>query len=72
MYILSLHLGHDGAYSITKDNELIEHCQIDRFTKQKMQSYITGSLLYYLSSLNIRFDKILITDLIYADNSIDK
>ena len=24
MYILSLHLGHDGAYSITKDNELIE------------------------------------------------
>jgi len=72
MYILSLHLGHDGAYSITKDNELIEHCQIDRFTKQKMQSYITGSLLYYLSSLNIHFDKILITDLIYADNSIDK
>ena len=72
MYILSIHLGHDGAYSITKDNELIEHCQIDRFTKQKMQAYITGSLLYHLSSLNIRFDKILFTDLEYADNSIDK
>jgi predicted NodU family carbamoyl transferase len=72
MYILSLHLGHDGAYTIIKDNQIIEHCQVDRFTKQKMQSYITGSLLYHLSSLDIKFDIVLLTDLIYADYSLDR
>jgi predicted NodU family carbamoyl transferase len=72
MYILSLHLGHDGAYTITKDNYLIEHCQVDRFTKQKTRSYITGSLFYHLSSLNIKFDIILLTDLVYEDYSLDR
>ena len=72
MYILSLHLGHDGAYTITKDNYLIEHCQVDRFTKQKTRSYITGSLFYHLSSLNIKFDIILLTDLVSEDYSLDR
>jgi len=72
MYILSLHLGHDGAFSISKDNDLLTHCQLDRFSRYKNHHSVSSEVFFYLHSLNIKFDVILITDLYYADNSIDK
>jgi len=58
MYILSIHIGHDGAFSIAKDNELLVHCQLDRLNRQKCLSVMGSNFFYYLSSLNIKFDKI--------------
>jgi len=63
MYILSIHIGHDGAFSIAKDNELLVHCQLDRLSRQKCLPIMDSNFFYYLSSLDIKFDKILITDL---------
>ena len=63
MYIFSTHIGHDGAFSIAKDNELLVHCQFDRFNRQKGQETTCSNFFYYLSSLNIKFDIVLITDL---------
>ena len=69
MYILSFHFGHDGAFSIAKNNKLLIHCQLDRFSRKKTEPVICSNLLYYLNSLNIKFDKILITDLsLYEKN----
>ena len=72
MYILSIHLGHDGAFSISKDKKLLVHCQLDRFNRMKHSTDFSGSFLYYLHSLKIKFDKILLTDLSDFENSIDK
>jgi|TARA_R100000081_G_C4805255_1_gene167033 predicted NodU family carbamoyl transferase len=72
MYILSIHLGHDGAFSISKNKELLVHCQLDRFNRIKHSPDFSGSFLYYLHSLKIKFDKILLTDLYDFENSIDK
>tara|TARA_R110000772_G_scaffold265819_1_gene387590 strand:- start:354 stop:1787 length:1434 start_codon:yes stop_codon:yes gene_type:complete len=72
MYILSIHLGHDGAFSISKDKKLLVHCQLDRFNRVKSMANFSRNFLYYLHSLKIKFDKVLLTDLSDFENSIDK
>tara|TARA_R100001086_G_scaffold68212_2_gene32218 strand:- start:589 stop:2010 length:1422 start_codon:yes stop_codon:yes gene_type:complete len=72
MHILSIYFGHDGAFSIAKDNNLIMHCQLDRFNRVKHSCELPGHVLIYLQSLNIIFDFILLIDLNEGDNSIDE
>jgi predicted NodU family carbamoyl transferase len=72
MQILSIHLGHDGAFSISKDSELLVHCQLDRFTRLKTTGFLTADFYHYLSYLNMKFDFILLTNLNYHNNYIDK
>jgi len=69
MYILSVHIGHDGAFSISKDNQLLIHCQLDRLNRQKGLSSMGSNFFYYLDSLNIVFDKVLVTDLNFKNSS---
>jgi len=71
MHILSLHFGHDGAFSISKGNKLLQHCQLDRFNRIKHQSHLSGNLLYYLRSLNIKFSFVLLNDLNNGYETID-
>lgn len=68
MYILSIHFGHDGAFSISKNNELLVHCQLDRFNRIKHSWELSNSVLIYLQSLKIVFNFVLYTDLEEKDS----
>lgn len=62
MNILSLHASHDGAISISSNNKLIVHTQLERFNKHKGFSNPDTSLIQKIKSLNLNFDKVIITD----------
>ena len=72
MYILSIHFGHDGAFSISKNNELLMHCQLDRFNRVKHSCKLSNSVLIYFQSLKIIFNFVIFTDLQEKDNVQDE
>ena len=72
MHILSIHFGHDGAFSISKNNKLLMHCQLDRFNRIKHHSKLSNSLLIYLQSLKIVFNFVIFVDLLDEDNNKDE
>tara|TARA_R110000782_G_scaffold28225_1_gene71009 strand:+ start:70 stop:1692 length:1623 start_codon:yes stop_codon:yes gene_type:complete len=61
MNILSIHTSHDGAISIARDNELIVHCEISRFSKFKRLPIPSYNLFKAIASLNLVFDVVLLS-----------
>lgn len=70
MNILAIHLGHDGAVSIVKDNQLIVHQQIDRFSKMKHRYEVEFSLVKKIKELDIEFDNIHFTNINLDDSDL--
>ena len=54
MNILSLHASHDGAISISSNNKLIVHTQLERFNKHKGFSNPDTSLIQKIKSTVFR------------------
>ena len=61
MNILSIHTSHDGAISIAKENELIVHCELSRFSKFKRLPIPSYSLFKAIASLDLVFDVVLLS-----------
>jgi carbamoyltransferase len=61
MNILTLHYGHSGSITISKDNELIVHTELERFSKIKYGANFTLNLIEKINELNICFDLIVLS-----------
>jgi carbamoyltransferase len=66
MNILSIYTSHDGAITVSKDNELIVHCEISRFNKFKHSPLPNYEIIKKIAELGIVFDVVLISEL--SDN----
>jgi len=70
MNILTIHASHDGAITISSNNDLIVHSQIDRFSKFKRYPIPSFEIIQKINELNIKFNKIIITHL--DDHCVDQ
>ena len=61
MNVLTIHHGHSGSITISKDNELIVHTELERFSKLKYSDEFTFNLIKKINNLNIYFDLIVIS-----------
>ena len=61
MNVLTIHHGHNGSITISKDNELIVHTELERFSKIKYGHDFTLDLVEKINKLNIYFDLIVIS-----------
>lgn len=61
MNVLTIHHGHSGSITISKDNELIVHTELERFSKLKYSDEFTFNLIKKINNLNIYFDLIIIS-----------
>lgn len=61
MNILTIHHGHNGSITISKDNKLIVHTELERFSKIKYSDVFTISLIKKINELNIYFDLIILS-----------
>tara|TARA_B100000035_G_scaffold110211_2_gene93585 strand:+ start:5871 stop:7238 length:1368 start_codon:yes stop_codon:yes gene_type:complete len=59
VYILSLHLSHEGCATYIKDNEIIFHTQLDRYNRFKNTTVPSKAFLDIIKSIEI--DLVLIT-----------
>jgi carbamoyltransferase len=74
--ILTLHLGHNGSISISKNNNLIVHTELERYNKKKFSDEFTQNLIEKINNLNILFDLIVVSHWCqendFYENSVDK
>ena len=61
MNVLTIHHGHSGSITISKDNQLIVHTELERFSKLKYSDEFTFDLIKKINNLNIYFDLIVIS-----------
>jgi carbamoyltransferase len=61
MNLLTIHYGHNGSITVSKDNKLIVHTEIERFSKIKYSYKINNNLIKKINDLNIFFDLIVIS-----------
>jgi predicted NodU family carbamoyl transferase len=61
MNILAIHTSHDGCITYVKNNKIIFHTQLDRYSRFKHTTFPVKSVFDILN--NIKVDKILITSL---------
>lgn len=66
MNVLSIYTSHDGAISVSKNNELIVHCEISRFNKFKHSPLPNYEIIKKIAELGIVFDVVLFSEL--SDN----
>jgi len=56
-------MGHDGSVTILEGDEIVVHHQLERFNGLKNQFYPTIELFDTIKTLNIKFDKVIITSM---------
>jgi len=61
MNILTIHHGHNGSITVSKDNELIVHTELERFSKIRYGHDFTLSIVEKINKLNIYFDLIVVS-----------
>ena len=69
MNVLSIYTSHNGAISVSKDNELIVHCEISRFNKFKHSPLPNYEIIKKIAELGIVFDVVLFAEM--SDNLTD-
>ena len=60
MNVLTIHCGHSGSITISKDNELIVHTELERFSKFKYSDIVAFDLIKKINELDIFFNLIVI------------
>ena len=61
MNVLTIHCGHSGSITISKDNELIVHTELERFSKFKYSDIVAFDLIKKINELDIFFNLIVIS-----------
>lgn len=61
MNLLTIHYGHNGSITVSQNNNLIVHTEIERFSKIKYSKNFTNNLINKINELNIFFDLIVIS-----------
>jgi carbamoyltransferase len=71
-----MHCGHNGSVTISKNNKLIVHTELERFSKIKYSGHVSNILIKKINELNIFFDLIVIShwqlnkNIFYMENKI--
>lgn len=61
MNVLTLHYGHNGSVTVSKNYKLIVHTELERFSKVKYSEKVADTLIKKINNLNIFFDLIVIS-----------
>ena len=53
MNVLTLHYGHNGSVTVSKNYKLIVHTELERFSKVKYSEKVADTLIKKINNLNI-------------------